>query len=102
MIIAIAVLHNLEIYQIDVKIAFLNRDLDEEIYMEQLEGFIALGLEKKVCKLVKLLYGLKQAQKQWHEKFDHTMITNGFKINECDKCVYVKEIKNSCHFMFIC
>ena len=102
MIIAITTLRNLEIHQMDVKTTFLNGDLDEEIYMEQLEGFIAPGQEKKVCKLVKLLYGLKQAQKQWHEKFDHTMITNGFKINECDKCIYVKEIENSCHFMFIC
>ena len=102
MIIAIAALCNLEIHQMDVKTAFLNGDLDEEIYMEQPEGFIAPGQEKKVCKLVKSLYGLKQAPKQWHEKFDHTMITSGFKINKCDKCVYVKEIENGCHFMFIC
>ncbi|KAH9686503.1 hypothetical protein KPL70_014374 [Citrus sinensis] len=94
MIIAVAALRNLEIHQMDVKTAFLNGDLDEEIYMEQPEGFIAPGQEKKVCKLVKSLYGLKQAPKQWHEKFDHMMITSGFKINECDKCVYVKEIEN--------
>ena len=75
----------------DVKTTFLNGDSDEKIYMEQPDGFIASGQEKKVCKLVKSLYGLKQALKQWHEKFDHTMITSGFKINECDKCVYVRE-----------
>ncbi|KAH9746354.1 CCHC-type domain-containing protein [Citrus sinensis] len=91
MIIAIAALCNLEIHQMDVKTTFLNGDLDEEIYMEQPESFIAPGQKKKVCKLVKSLYGLKQAPKQWHEKFDHTMITSGFKINECDKYVYVKE-----------
>ena len=43
----------------DVKTAFLNGDLEEKIYMEQLEGFIVSGQEKKVCKLVKSLYGLK-------------------------------------------
>ena len=43
-----------------------------------------------VCKLVKSWYGLKQATKQWHEKFDNVMMLHGFKINECDKCVYVK------------
>ena len=91
MIIAITILRNLKIHQMDVKMAFLNGDLDEEIYIEQPEGFIAPGQEKKVCKLVKSLYGLKQAPKQRHEKFDHTMITSGFKINECDKYVYVKE-----------
>ena len=90
MLIAIAAIHNLEIHQMDVKTTFLNGDLDEEIYMEQSEGFIVPGQEKKVCLLVKSLYGLKQATKQWHEKFDSVMMTNGFKINECDKCVYVK------------
>ena len=90
MLIAIAALCNLEIQQMDVKTAFLNGDLNEEIYMEQPEGFVVSGQEKKVCRLVKSLYGLKQAPKQWHEKFDHAMLTNGFKINECDKCVYVK------------
>lgn len=49
---------------------------------------------------MKSLYGLKQAPKQWHEKFDHTMITNDFKINECDKCVYVKKIKNG--YVILC
>ena len=53
--------------------------------------FSAPGQEKKVFKLVKSLYGLKQAQKQWHEKFDNVMLLHGFKINECDKRVYVKD-----------
>ena len=61
MLIAITAIHNLEIHQMDVKTAFLNGDLDEEIYMEQPEGFIVPGQEKKVCRLVKSLYGLKQA-----------------------------------------
>ena len=64
MLIAIAAIHNLEIHQMDVKIAFLNGDLDEEIYMEQPEGFIVPGQEKKVYRLVKSLYGLKQAPMQ--------------------------------------
>ena len=100
MILAIAALRNLEIHQMDVKTAFLNGDLDEEIYMEQPEGFIVPGKEKKVCKLVKSLYGLKQAPKKWHEKFDNAMITNGFKINECDKCVYTKETENG--YVILC
>ncbi|PKI36255.1 hypothetical protein CRG98_043367 [Punica granatum] len=100
MILAIAALRNLEVQQIDVKTAFLNGDLDEEIYMEQPEGFVTLGKEKKVCKLVKSLYGLKQAPKQWHEKFDNAMISKGFKINECDKCVYIKETENG--YIILC
>ena len=53
MLIAIATLHNLEIHQMDVKTAFLNSDLNKEIYMDQPEGFISLGQEKRVCRLVK-------------------------------------------------
>ena len=100
MLIAIASLNRLEIHQMDVKTAFLNGELDEEIYMEQPEGFIAPGQERKVCKLVKSLYGLKQAPKQWHEKFDNVMLSNGFKINECDKCVYVKSTQKE--YVIVC
>ncbi|KAL9250810.1 Dirigent protein-like protein, partial [Drosera capensis] len=50
--------------------------------------------EKKVYRLVKSLYGLKQPPKQWHEKFNRTMLSNRFKINECDKCVYFRSTPN--------
>ena len=63
MLIAIASLNNMEIHHMDVKTAFLNGELDEEIYIEQPEGFVVQGQENKVCKLVKSLYGLKQAPK---------------------------------------
>ena len=79
----------------DVKTAFLNGDLNEEIYMDQPEGFIQPGLENKVCKLNKSLYGLKQAPKQWHEKFDQCVLTNGFRSNESDKCIYYKSFGDS-------
>ena len=47
-----------------------------------------------MCKHIKSLYGLKQAPKQWHAKCDQTMLSKGFKINECDKCVYIKDNTN--------
>ena len=100
MLIALAAVHDLKIHQMDVKTAFLNGELEEEIYMEQPEGFIVPGKEKKVCRLVKSLYGLKQAPKQWHAKFDQIMLANGFKINECDKCVYIKNVMN--HEVIVC
>lgn len=80
----------------DVKTAFLNGELEEEIYMDQPEGFVIHGQENKVCKLDKSLYGLKQAPKQWHEKFDNLMIENEFKVNESDKCIYSKYENNTC------
>ena len=56
---AIASIYKLVVHQMDVKIAFLNGDLEEEIYMEQPESYGVLGQEHKVCELVKSLYGLK-------------------------------------------
>ena len=56
MVLAIAALRNLEIHQMNVKTTFLNGELDEEIYIEQLEGFSTPRQEKKVCKLMKSLY----------------------------------------------
>ena len=100
MLIALAAVHDLKIHQMDVKTTFLNGELEKEIYMEQPEGFIVPGKEKKVCRLVKSLYGLKQAPKQWHAKFDQIMLANGFKINECDKCVYIKNVMN--HEVIVC
>ncbi|GJR19780.1 retrotransposon protein, putative, ty1-copia subclass [Tanacetum coccineum] len=61
MVLAIAALKNLEVHLMDVKLIFLNGDLKEEIYMNQPQGFIAPGLESKVCRLVKSLYDLRKA-----------------------------------------
>ena len=52
---------DLELHQIDVKTTFLNIDLDKEIYMEEALGFIKKGMESKVCKLKRSIYGLKQS-----------------------------------------
>ncbi|GJU01083.1 calcineurin B-like protein 4 [Tanacetum coccineum] len=67
MVLAIAALRNLEVHLMDVKPTFLNGDLEEEIYMNQPQGFIAPGLESKVCRLVKSLYDLRKAPKQGHQ-----------------------------------
>ena len=64
MLIVIAAVYKLEIHQMNVKMAFLNGDLEEEIYLKQPEGFIVPGQERKVYRLVKSLYSLKQAPKQ--------------------------------------
>jgi hypothetical protein len=81
---------NLELHQMDVKTAFLNGDLYEDIYMTQPEGFIEEGSEHLVCKLKKSIYGLKQASRQWYLKFDSVMASHGFEENPLDECVYLK------------
>jgi hypothetical protein len=58
--------------------------------MKQPEGFVTHGQENMVCRLRKSLYGLKQAPKQWHEKFDRTLTSAGFVVNEADTCVYYR------------
>ena len=60
---SIATHYDYEIWQMDVKTTFLNGNLEEEIYMMQLEGFIAKNQEHMVCKLKRSIYGLKQASR---------------------------------------
>ena len=85
---------DLELEQMDVKIAFLHVDLKEEIYMIQPEGFEAKGNEHMVCWLKNCLYGLKQAPRQWCKNFDSFMVGYGYTRTDVDHCVYVKQFPN--------
>lgn len=87
-LLSMAAYHNLEIHQMDVKTAFLNGDLDQDIYMKQPEGFVVAGKENLVCKLRKSLYGLKQASRAWYEKIHRTLLDMGFQVLSADTCVY--------------
>jgi hypothetical protein len=89
-LLSLAASHGLLVHQMDVKTTFLNGELEEEIYMDQPEGFVVKGQEGMVCKLVKSLYGLKQAPKELYDKFDRTLTSVGFVTNEADKFVYYR------------
>jgi hypothetical protein len=89
-LLSLAASYGLLVHQMDVKTAFLNGELDEVFYMDQPAGFVVKGEEQKVCKLLKSLHGLKQAPKQWHEKFDTILTGAGFTVNEADRCVYYR------------
>ena len=89
-IIALVAHFYLELHQMDVKTAFLNGNLDEDIYMEQPEGFEKKGNGHLVCKFKKSIYGLKQASKQWYITFNNTITSFGFKENIADQCIYLK------------
>ena len=69
-VLAIANQLDLEVHQMDVQTAFLNGELQEEIYMNQPEGFMQKGKENLVCKLNKSLYGLKQSSRCWFKTMD--------------------------------
>ena len=90
----LASIYKLYVHQINVKTTFLNEDLKEKMYMKQTKGFILPRNEKKICKLVKFLYGLKKAMKQWHEKFDKSIILNDFHHNSVNKCIYSQFTKD--------
>src|SRR5690606_37700002 len=93
LLLSIMVNLDLELEQLDVKTAFLHGDIDEEIYMEQPEGFQAKNKEDYGSHLKKYLYGLKQAPRQWNKCFDSFMKELEFKKkSEFDHCVYVKEV----------
>ncbi|KAL1212252.1 Retrovirus-related Pol polyprotein from transposon TNT 1-94 [Cardamine amara subsp. amara] len=84
----------MELEQMDVKTAFLHGDLDQDLYMEQPEGYEVNPDKDQVCLLKKSLYGLKQAPEQWNKKFNSFMIDQAFISSEHDPCVYVKEVSH--------
>ncbi|TFY51065.1 hypothetical protein EVJ58_g10757 [Rhodofomes roseus] len=88
-LLAHAALEDWEIESMDVKTAFLNGDLDEEIYMEQPEGWVVPGKEDHVCLLLKAIYGLKQASRQWNAKIHTSLLGLGFTRTYSDAGVYV-------------
>jgi hypothetical protein len=90
-----------------VKTAFLHGDLEEDIYMDQPEGFIVPGKEDYVCRLKKYLYGLKQSPRQWYKRFDSFMLSKGFQRSQYDSCVYLKFVNGyhlhiCCYMLMIC
>jgi len=80
----------------DVKTTFFNGELEEKFYMTQPGGCVVLGQKEKVCKLLKSLYGLKQTPKQWHEKLDNVLLSEGFSTNDVDKYECSKSENNEC------
>jgi len=84
----------------DMKIAFPNSDLEEEIYISQSKGCTVLDHENKVCKLRKSLYDLKESPKQQYENFNRTVIQTSFVVNTSDSRVYSTVIDSD--YVIIC
>ena len=80
---------------------FLHGDLEEEIYMQQPQGYGFKGKENLVCRLKKRLYGLKQAPRQWYLKFDRFMIEQGYSRCHYDHCVYFKRLENGSYIILL-
>ena len=91
LILALAAHKQWKIFQFDVKSAFLNGDLEEEVYVCQPPGFENMEEENKVYRLRKALYGLKQAPRAWYSKIDNFFHENGFERSQHEPTLYVKK-----------
>ena len=83
----------------DVKSAFLNGPIKEEVYVEQPPGFEDSEYPNHVYKLSKALYGLKQAPRAWYECLRDFLITNGFKVGKADPTLFTKTVAKD---LFVC
>ena len=90
MFLALSSFQEFKVYQMDVKSAFLNGDLEEEVYIEQPDGFILGNDPKLVCRLKKALYGLKQAPRAWYYHLDRYLHQQGFSKGSTDSNLYIK------------
>ena len=87
---SISTYYGYEIWQMDVKTAFFNGYLQENIYMMQPDGFITEGQEHMVCKLHKSIYGLNKVSRSWNKYFDQVIKSFSFDQNEEEPCVHRK------------
>jgi hypothetical protein len=88
-LLALKAIHGWKTFQLDIKTAFLYGDLEDEIYMQQPEGYKIPGSEHLVCKLKKSLYGLKQAPRIWNQEITTTLKNLGFIQTRSDNGVFI-------------
>jgi hypothetical protein len=91
-LLAYACAHNIKLYQMDVKSAFLNGYINKEVYVEQPPGFKDDKKSNHVYKLKKTLYGLKQAPRVWYERLRDFLLSKGLKIGKVDITLFTKKI----------
>jgi hypothetical protein len=96
---AYAAHHSFKLFQMDVKSAFLNGPIKEEVYVEQPPGFEDDRYPDHVYKLSKALYGLKQAPRAWYECLRDFLISNAFKVGNVDPTLFTKTCNGD---LFIC
>ena len=82
--------HDFKLYQMDVKSAFLNGPISEEVYVEQPPGFEDPNFPNHVYKLYKALYGLKQAPRAWYECLKNFLLKNGFVMGKADSTLFIQ------------
>jgi hypothetical protein len=92
MIIALVLSMGWRLHQMDVKTPFLNGEIEEEVYIEQSNGFVIHGKESHVCRLKRALYGLKQAPRTWYARIDGYLMSLGINKSVADANMYYKVV----------
>jgi hypothetical protein len=95
-LLAYATYHGFKLYQMDMKSAFLNGPIKEEVSVEQPPSFEDSEYPNHVYRLPKALYGLKQAPRAWYECPRDFLITNGFKVGKADPTLFTKKLLKTC------
>jgi hypothetical protein len=93
-VISLASILGWKLHQMDVKTAFLNGEVEQEVYVEQPDGFVVRSKESHVCKLKKALYGLKQAPRVWYDRIDGFLQSLGFSKSIVDPNLYFRVVEN--------
>lgn len=102
LMLTLAAQFQLLVYQPDVKSAFLNGTLEEEVYVPQPQGFIVNVLENKVYKLKKAFYELKQTSRAWYSRVEYFFQANKFTMSENEPTLYFKREDNGTNFLLVC
>jgi hypothetical protein len=90
LLLALAASEGWPVHHMDVRSAFLNGELQEQVFVAQPPGFVVAGQEQKVLRLVKALYGLRQAPRAWYAKLDSSLDSLGFRRCAYDHAVYTR------------
>lgn len=103
MLMQLAVQKNFVVHQMDVKTAYLNANIDCELFVEQPEGFVKTNKsgDQLVCRLNKSLYGLKQSGRNWNNVLHDFLVSLGFVQSFCDHCVYTRHRSDSCAIIIV-
>uniref|UniRef100_A0A151UDE9 Copia protein n=1 Tax=Cajanus cajan TaxID=3821 RepID=A0A151UDE9_CAJCA len=101
LLLAYASIMNFKLYQMDVKSAFLNGFIQEEVYVEQPPGFVDFRYPNHVYKVKKALYGLKQAPRSWYDRLSKFLIENDYVRGKVDNTFFVKKFKNDTMYVQI-
>ncbi|OMO89784.1 Integrase, catalytic core [Corchorus capsularis] len=101
LVLSLACSYNLDLQQLDVKNAFLHGNLNEDVYMQQPQGFVDPTRPGHVCRLQKAIYGLKQAPRAWFKRFSSVLLEHGFRMSQADSSLFIQRTTRGCIYLLL-